>query len=141
MQISLDDVIAFVRIAKLGSFKEAAEELYVTQSALSRRIKKLEDMLGARLLDRTTRRVSMTVIGKDFLPDAERMIEDFEKSVGDIVDVIQMRAGLVKVATNMTSAVGFGLIPNFQCPLQFGPLGAPLLAVAQLDGDGLSDFY
>lgn len=104
MQISLDDVIAFVRIAKLGSFKEAAEELCLTQSALSRRIKKLEDMLGARLLDRTTRSVSLTVIGNDFLPDAERMIGDFEKSVGDILDVIQMRAGLVKIATNMTSA-------------------------------------
>ena len=57
---SLGELIAFVSVARLGSFALAADELLVTQSALSKRIKKLESSIGAPLLDRTTRSVSVS---------------------------------------------------------------------------------
>jgi len=104
MQISLDDIAAFVRVAELKSFNRAADELGVTQSALSRRMKKLEDALETRLLDRTTRTVRLTVVGNEFLPMATRMIRDVEKSISDITDVIQIRSGVVTISSNMTIA-------------------------------------
>jgi len=104
MQITLDDLQAFVAIVKFGGFAPAADELNITQSALSRRIKKLEEVLGARLLDRTTRRVSVSVVGAEFLPEAVRIIEEFNQSISDIHDLIQVRTGTVAVATNMTFA-------------------------------------
>ena len=104
MQIKLDDLQAFVFIAQAGGFAGAANELNVTQSALSRRIKKLEEALGARLLDRTTRRVSVSTVGAEFLPEAKRIVDEFDKSLNDVRELIQVRTGSVSIATNMTVA-------------------------------------
>ena len=60
MNFDLPDLRAFVAVAKLGSFRAAAEELHLSQPALSRRIEKLEGALGVRLFHRTTRKVDMT---------------------------------------------------------------------------------
>lgn len=59
-------LIAFEATARHGSFTRAAEELHVTQGAISRQIAILEDMLGAHLLDRTTRSVSLTPTGQQY---------------------------------------------------------------------------
>lgn len=104
MQIRIEDIVAFTLVADIKSFVRAAEELNITQPALSRRIRKLEETIGARLLERTSRVVSLTVVGEEFLPTAKRMVRDFEKSISDIVDVIQKRTGIVSVAFNMTVA-------------------------------------
>ena len=109
MNISLGDVRAFVVIAELESFKQAAERLAVSQSALSRRVQKIEDHLGARLFDRSTRRVALTAIGREFVPLAHRMVGEFERSLGRIGDVIQKRTGVVTIASLMT--VACGLLP------------------------------
>ncbi len=60
MKIPVDGVQAFVLIAELGSFRRASESLGLTQTALTRRIQKLEGFLGAVLLDRTTRTVRLS---------------------------------------------------------------------------------
>jgi DNA-binding transcriptional LysR family regulator len=59
MNFDLPDLRAFVAVAKLGSFRAAAEELHLSQPALSRRIEKLEGALGVRLFHRTTRKVDV----------------------------------------------------------------------------------
>ena len=64
--LQIDEIIAFLRIAEKSSFKAAAEELFVSQPALSRRIERLETAIGTRLLERTTRRVSLTKAGEQF---------------------------------------------------------------------------
>jgi len=104
MQIKLDDLQAFVAVSEFGGFARAADALNITQSALSRRIKKLEEALGARLLDRTTRRVSVSTVGQEFLPEAHRIVEEFNQSLNDIRDLIQVRTGSVSIASNMTLA-------------------------------------
>ena len=104
MQVRVEDILAFILVADMKSFNRAADELGLTQPALSRRIKKLEDTIGARLLERTSRVVNLTVIGSEFLPAAKRMVHDFDKSLSNIVDVIQKRTGAVSVAFNMTVA-------------------------------------
>lgn len=100
--ITLGDISAFVLVARLESFALAAEELLVTQSALSRRIKKLENSLGAPLLDRTTRSVSVSRLGLEFLPQAERIVNDFHRSLDDIDQVVKVQKGVVAFSCNMT---------------------------------------
>jgi DNA-binding transcriptional LysR family regulator len=66
---------AFVAIAQLGNFVRASVHLNLSQAALSHRIRKLEDDIGTRLLLRTTREVSLTEAGQEFLPIARRNLE------------------------------------------------------------------
>lgn len=63
-------------VARYQSFTKASEEVKVSQSSLSTQINKLESELGVRLFERTTRSVLLTAAGKEFLPFAERMIND-----------------------------------------------------------------
>ncbi len=109
MNVSLEDIRAFLVIAELESFSQAADRLSVSQSALSRRIVKIEDHLGARLFDRSTRHVALTAIGREFLPLAHRMLGEFERSLDRIGDVILKRGGVVTIASLMT--VAFGVLP------------------------------
>ena len=110
-EFGLKEIDVFVKVVELGSFVKAARELHVTQSALTQRLKKLEDALGARLIDRTTRTVAPTAVGRSFLPAARRLIAQFEQSVADVQDVIGIRGGrvtiasLISVATNILPAV------------------------------------
>lgn len=102
MRVNLDDLQAFATVAREKSFARAAEELSLSQSALSRRIKKLEEELGARLLDRTTRQVSISTVGLQFLPEAERLLNEYTRSIRDMRDLIKVRRGFVSIASNMT---------------------------------------
>jgi DNA-binding transcriptional LysR family regulator len=61
INFDLNDLQAFRAVAELSSFRKAAEAIHISQPAFSRRIEKLEEALGVRLLDRTTRRVNLTV--------------------------------------------------------------------------------
>lgn len=99
---SLGEIIAFATVARLGSFASAADELLVTQSALSKRIKKLEDSIGASLLDRTTRSVAVSTLGREFLPKANRIIEDYNRSLNDMSELVKVRKGIVTLSCNMT---------------------------------------
>ena len=102
--IGLKEIDVFVKVVELGSFVKAARELHLTQSALTQRLKKLEEALGARLIDRTTRTVAPTAIGQTFLPAARRLLAQFEQSISDIQDVIDVRGGRVTIASLMTVA-------------------------------------
>lgn len=67
---------AFVAVAEHASFSAAADSLYLTQPAVSKRVAQLEAELGARLFDRIGRRVSVTATGAALLPRARRLIND-----------------------------------------------------------------
>ena len=107
MKIGLDDIRAFVAVAELSGFNAAAAKLNVTQSALTQRLGKLESYLGARLFDRTTRHVELTEVGREFLPSAFGILQEFEGSLSRIGDVIAKRRGLVSFASLLTIAYGF----------------------------------
>ena len=64
----------FVAVARHGQFTRAAEELWVTQSALSQQVRRLEAELGVELLRRTPRGVELTAAGEDLLPRAEAIL-------------------------------------------------------------------
>jgi DNA-binding transcriptional LysR family regulator len=98
------DVEVFVGIIDAGSFKDAATLLNVTQSALTQRLQKLEEALGARLIDRTTRSISLTAVGQAFLPNARRLLGQFEQTFADIRDVIDVAGGRVTIASLISVA-------------------------------------
>ncbi len=93
MKIDFDGVQAFVMIAEVGSFHRAAQQLHITQTALTRRIQKLEAYLDTRLLDRTTRRVELTAVGREFLPQARNIVLDMMTAVGRLKDMSQRAQG------------------------------------------------
>ena len=101
---SLKEIEVFVKVIRLGSFKDAARALNVTQSALTQRLQKLEDALGARLIDRTTRTLAPTAVGRSFLPAAERLLAQHAQSLADIRDFIQVRHGRVTIASLISIA-------------------------------------
>jgi DNA-binding transcriptional LysR family regulator len=68
-------------VAEYGSFIAAAALLKTSQPALTRTIKRVEDVLGVRLFDRSTRRVEITTAGREFVSVAERMLNDLRISV------------------------------------------------------------
>lgn len=86
MRINFDvnELQAFVAVASKASFKAAAEGLFISQPALSRRIDKLEQELGVRLLERTTRRVSLTDMGRQFLVHAQAVMDELEAAVNGV---------------------------------------------------------
>jgi len=74
----------FVAVAEELHFRKAGERLGLSQSALSERISALEQELGARLFFRTTRQVSLTQAGAEFVQDAKKILSDIEKSVSNV---------------------------------------------------------
>lgn len=110
MNIDIDGLQAYVNIAEHGTFHQAAQALAITQPALSRRMSNLEQRLGVKLFDRTTRRVSLTAIGKDFLPHARRLIHELEMSLNGLKDMARHGTGQVILACVPSAAVS--LLPE-----------------------------
>lgn len=104
MSISLNQVLAFTTVARTGSFAEAALQLHLSQPALSISIKNLETSLGGKLLQRTTRSVSLTPEGKAFYPVARRLLSDWEQSLQDVRNHFSLLRGKLNVAAMPTYA-------------------------------------
>ncbi len=98
MNPSLRQLRAFVALAKTGSFTLAAHYLHVTQSALSGLIKELEQTLGARLVDRSTRKIALTELGRELYPFFAKMIQDLDGALSDIADRSTLKKGMVRIA-------------------------------------------
>ena len=84
---SLNAMEVFVRVVQAGSFSAAARALDLTPSAVSKQIGRLEDRLGARLMNRTTRQLSLTEVGAGYYERASRILADIaeaERAVADL---------------------------------------------------------
>jgi DNA-binding transcriptional LysR family regulator len=81
MRIDFLGLQAFVSVADRGSFLRAAAHLNLSQTALSHRMKKFEEDLGVALFIRTTRQVSLTPVGLEFLPKARKLIDELATSL------------------------------------------------------------
>ena len=100
MRINYDilDLQAFVAVAERASFRHAAADVFLSQSALSRRIDKLEESLGVKLFERTTRRVHLTNVGETFLVNVRTAVGGLEDAVLGIADLAAHRTGTVTCA-------------------------------------------
>ncbi len=79
--LDLDAVQAFIRIAELGSFTRAAEATQTTQAAVSLKLKRLEERLGCRLVERTSRYVQLSAQGAAFLEYARELLEAHDRAL------------------------------------------------------------
>ena len=94
----------FVAVAECGSFSRAAERLRLSSSHVSRQVALIEERLQARLLYRTTRRVSLTEAGQTFLVRCQRLIEERDEAFLTISDLHSAPTGLLR----MTAAIAYG---------------------------------
>ena len=107
INFDLQQLQAFVAVCERGSFRAAAEHIHLSAPALSRRIEKLETILGARLLNRTTRDVEITPLGQVFLDRARAALDDLESAMLGISDIAGTRSGRVTVACVPSAAIYF----------------------------------
>ncbi|MBD9646001.1 LysR family transcriptional regulator [Pantoea sp. PNT02] len=116
VNFDLNDLYAFRALVEYSNFRLAAESICLSQSALSRRIEKLESALGIKLFDRTTRRVTLTLYGRTFAERSDQLLANVELVLADINKVSQDRVGLVTVATVPSAAYYFmpDVIRRFQ---------------------------
>ncbi len=94
----VEHVQSFLVVAEELNFRRSAERLNLDQSALSRRIQKLEHALGFRLLERTTRDVALTQAGRRFYDDNAHLVQRYEDSVSAARSIAEGRSGALRVA-------------------------------------------
>jgi DNA-binding transcriptional LysR family regulator len=114
--IRLEGVSSFLAIAEAGSISEAARRLRLSKSVVSERLAELEASLGARLIHRTTRKLTLTEDGSAFLARAERINAELTAAAADIAE----RRGLLVGPMRISAPVTFGR-------LHLGPALHPFL--------------
>lgn len=102
--ISLDVLHLFVRVATLGTIAAAARELETAPSVASRKIASLERALGARLFQRTTRRLKLTESGEIVLRSARQAVEAITVASDDLAALADRPAGRIRLAANHFAA-------------------------------------
>jgi LysR family transcriptional regulator for bpeEF and oprC len=109
----IDVMRAFVRVVETGKFSAVGREMGIGQPAVSKQIAALEDHVGAQLIHRTSRSLSMTQAGSEFYEAALRILEEFDVAVGHAGSRDKQLAGLVRA----TTAPAFGrlyIVPRLQ---------------------------
>lgn len=98
MNPTLRQMRAFVALAKTGNFTLAAQYLHLSQSALSGLIKELEQTLGAKVVDRSTRKIALTEIGRELYPLFSQIIDDLDGALTNIEAHTRLKKGTVRLA-------------------------------------------
>ena len=102
---SLTDIAVFVRVVNDGSFTAAAERLGLSKSVVSKYVSRLEAHLGARLLNRTTRRLSLTEVGQVFYDRARVGLADIEDAQTEVSRLMGEPRGTLRLNTPMSFGV------------------------------------
>ncbi len=138
--MDINTLKAFVAVAETGSFSLAAERIFLTQSAVSKRIAVLEDGFGVKLFDRIGKSTSMNEAGRKLLPRAINMLqemEDIQRSIsnlsGDVTGILTMgishHIGLHRIPSILR--IFRQQHPNVQLDIRFLGSEAACHAVAQ----------
>jgi len=104
MNISIRQLTAFIKVADNGSFTRASDQMYLTQSAVSGLIKELESSLGIVLFDRTTRQLSLSVVGRHLLPQARRVLNEMQLFENEASSLMSLAQGQVRLAVSQFAA-------------------------------------
>ena len=102
----ISEMQAFVRVVEAGSISKAAEQLDLAKSGVSRRLAELESRLGVRLLNRTTRRSSLTEAGKSYYEGAVKLLMDLSELNAATADTNACLEGTLRLAAPLS----FGLL-------------------------------
>lgn len=110
MNVTLRQLRAFVNVARLSSFVAAARAMHVSAPALSILIGELEEVLGFKVFDRTTRRVRLSAAGEHYFPHAERVLGDLDQAERCALDLRSENRGVVRIATSQL--IAWTLMPS-----------------------------
>jgi DNA-binding transcriptional LysR family regulator len=110
MNVGLRQLRAFLAVARQGSFTRAAEDVGLSQSAVSLSVRQLENELGLKLLDRTTRQVQLTTIGSTLVATGSRLIDELDATLRELRDIGEQHRGRVVMAC--VPAVARSLMPK-----------------------------
>lgn len=102
---NLTDIAVFVQVVERGSFTAAAEHLGLSRPVVSKYITRLEDRLGARLLNRTTRRLSLTEAGRAFFARSQRGLQEIEAAEAEVSHLQQTPRGKLRLNTPMSFGI------------------------------------
>ncbi|MCC2655840.1 MAG: LysR family transcriptional regulator [Panacagrimonas sp.] len=95
---SLPDIPVFVRVVELGSFTAAADALEISKAAVSKYVGRLEDALGARLLQRTTRRLTLTEAGEAFYRRSAAALEEIDDATREVASLSGAPRGVLRIS-------------------------------------------
>ncbi|UUY08073.1 LysR family transcriptional regulator [Pseudomonas sp. J452] len=102
--MGLDDALIFTRVVECHSFTQAAQILGMQKSTVSRRIALLEERLGVRLLNRTTRKLRLTEVGQAYYERCRQIMLDFAEAEQAVMQLQQEPSGLLRI----TAPIEFG---------------------------------
>ena len=103
----LVDVLAFVRVADTGSFARAAERMGLSKPVLSRRVARLEEHLGARLLTRSARGAQPTDIGQSYYARASAILADLEAAQEVVAEAVTQIAGPIRLSAPLSFGIAY----------------------------------
>ena len=98
----VDELKAFVATAQTGSFTAAADQLGVSNRLTSKYVAELESRLGARLLQRTTRKVGLTPAGEDLLARAPALLDELDDLLSDVSENSRGFSGVIRISAPVT---------------------------------------
>ena len=104
MNVTLRQLNAFINVAETGSFTRASDKMHLTQSAVSGLIKELENNLEVLLFDRTTRQLSLSVVGYHLLPQARRVLNEMTLFENEASSLTSLAQGKVRLAVSQFAA-------------------------------------
>jgi DNA-binding transcriptional LysR family regulator len=139
----LSDLTAFAAVATQKSFRKAAEELCVSPSTLSHRMRTLESRMGVRLLHRTTRSVAMTEAGAALLARLQPVFRELDATLAEVNDLQSGPRGSVRVNANLAGATapparsGAALPPSLDDEELMAQAGADGLGIAFVSERGV----
>jgi DNA-binding transcriptional LysR family regulator len=102
---NLTDIAIFVKVVELASFTAAAEALDMSQPVVSKAVTRLEEKLGARLLNRTTRRLSLTEAGSELYGRSVRALAEIENAELEVARFQTEPRGLLRVSAPMSFSI------------------------------------
>ena len=97
--MDLNEIVVFAKVVEAGSFVGAARELSMPKSTVSRKVSELEERLGARLLQRTTRQLSLTDAGRAYYRHAARVLLELGEAERAVTRMQEVPRGLLRVTT------------------------------------------
>ena len=98
----VDELRAFVATAQTGSFTAAADQLGVSNRLTSKYVAELEERLGVRLLQRTTRKVGLTPGGETLLAQAPALLDDLEDLLAEVAEESRGLSGTIRISAPVT---------------------------------------
>ena len=133
--MEIRQLTCFIAVAEERHFGRAAERLHMAQPALSLLIRQLEENLGARLLDRTTRRVDLTPAGQELLDRGRRVLHDLELLEADVRREGDASTGVLRLG--FAGAAAYDVVPELARAVREGLPGVTLSLRGELPSPAL----